>query len=127
VFVNTDLIPYTENLPDESLAAFFQKLTEQLAKDLYPVKWGDLSKALTPREIILNLEESVRILIEDQSSSLGAVLYRIDIPEGKIRALMANTPASERVKVLSAQILEREAKKVWMRLHYSSQKGEDDK
>jgi hypothetical protein len=118
--VNTDLIPYTENLPDESLAPFFRKLTEQLAKDLYPVKWGDVSKTLTPREIILNLEESVRILIEEQNSSLGSILYRIDIPEGKIRALMANTPSSERVKVLSAQIIEREAKKVWMRMHYSA-------
>jgi hypothetical protein len=125
--VNTDLIPYTENLPDENLAPFFRKLAEQLSKDLYPVKWGDLSKTLTPREIIMNLEKSVRILIEEQSNSLGAILYRIDIPEGKIRALMANTAASERVKVLSAQILEREAKKVWMRLHYSSSSGEGDK
>jgi hypothetical protein len=33
---------------------------------------------------------------------------------------MAETLASERIKILAAQILEREAKKVWMRMHYSA-------
>jgi hypothetical protein len=118
--VNTDLIPYTDNLPQGSITLFLQKLAEQLAKDLYPVEWGDLSKPLSPNEIISNLEECVRFLVEEKGSSLAGVLYRIDIPERKIRILMAETPASERIKILTAQILEREAKKVWMRMHYSA-------
>jgi hypothetical protein len=47
------------------------------------------------------------------------VLYRIDIPEGKIRSMMSSTPAAERVSVLAGEILDREAKKVWLRMHFS--------
>jgi hypothetical protein len=94
-------------------------LAEQLAKDLYPAEWTELSAPPTPHEILTQLRQSVAALISEHNSSLGQVLYRIDLPEGKIRALMASTGADDRIDVLAQQILEREAKKVWMRMHYS--------
>jgi len=114
-------IPYSDKLPAESQADFLRKLADQLAKDLYPAEWGELSGTPTPHDILIQLRQSVAALISEHNSSLGQVLYRIDLPEGKIRALMAATGADERVDVLALQILEREAKKVWTRMHYSSQ------
>jgi hypothetical protein len=117
--MNSTPIPYSEKLPAESQADFLRKLAAQLAKDLYPVEWAELPETPTPREIQAQLRQSVASLISEHNSSLGNVLYRIDLPEGKIRALMAATAAEERADVLTQQILEREAKKVWMRMHYS--------
>jgi hypothetical protein len=112
-------IPYCDKFPAESQADFLRKLAEQLAKDLYPAEWTELSAPPTPHEILTQLRQSVAALISEHNSSLGQVLYRIDLPEGKIRALMASTGADDRIDVLAQQILEREAKKVWMRMHYS--------
>jgi hypothetical protein len=124
--MNSDIIPYSDQLPEGSISLFLKKLSEQLAKDLYPVEWGDFSTVLTPSEIVSRLEACVQTLVEEKGRSLGAVLYRIDISEKKIRVLMAETTSSERIKVLAAQILEREAKKVWMRMHYSApERGAD--
>jgi hypothetical protein len=114
-------IPYSDKLPADSQADFLRKLADQLAKDLYPAEWGELSGTPTPHDILIQLRQSVATLISEHNSSLGQVLYRIDLPEGKIRALMAATTAEERTDVLALQILEREAKKVWTRMHYSSQ------
>jgi hypothetical protein len=112
-------IPYCDKFPAESQADFLRKLAEQLAKDLYPAEWTELSAPPIPSEILAQLRRSVGALISEHNSSLGQVLYRIDLPEGKIRALMASTGADDRIDVLAQQILEREAKKVWMRMHYS--------
>ena len=114
-------IPYSDELTAESRSDFLRKLADQLAKDLYPAEWGELSSTPTPHDILTQLRQSVAALISEHNSSLGQVLYRIDLPEGKIRALMAASAAEERVDVLALQILEREAKKVWARMHYSSQ------
>jgi hypothetical protein len=119
VVMNNDVVPYMEKLPAVSHLDFLRKLEAQLAKDLYPIEWGAQNAEPTPASIIQQLQTAVFILIESHSQSLGQVLYRIDLPEAKIRALMSSTPAAERATVLSGQILEREAKKVWMRMHFS--------
>jgi hypothetical protein len=116
--MNSTPIPYSERLPAESQADFLRKLSAQLAKDLYPVEWAELTGTPTPSEIQAQLRQSVAALISEHNSSMSNVLYRIDIPEGKIRSLMSATAAEERADVLAQQILEREAKKVWLRMHY---------
>jgi hypothetical protein len=117
--MNNEIIPYLGQLPELSHIEFLRKLEAQLAKDLYPVEWGEIAETPTAEKIVSRLRDAVSLLIEKHGSSLGQVLYRIDIPEGKIRSLMASTPADQRVTILASQVLEREAKKVWLRMHYS--------
>lgn len=119
VSMNNEVIPYLNQLPEVSHQDFLLKLEAQLCKDLYPVEWGEVSSHPHPSEILRRLHESVSSLIHQHSNSLGQVLYRIDISEGKIRNLMSATLAEERVSVLATEILEREAKKVWLRMHFS--------
>ena len=117
--MNNEIIPYLNQLPELNRIEFLRKLEVQLAKDLYPVEWGEIAAMPAADKIVSRLQEAVSILIEKHGSSLGQVLYRIDISEGKIRSLMASTPADRRVAILATQILEREAKKVWLRMHFS--------
>ncbi len=117
--MNNEIIPYLNQLPELNRTEFLRKLEAQLAKDLYPIEWGEIAETPTVEKIVNRLHDAVSLLIEKHGNSLGQVLYRIDIPEGKIRSLMAATAAEERADVLAQQILEREAKKVWLRMHYS--------
>jgi hypothetical protein len=117
--MNNSVIPYLKQVPAVSHTDFLRKLEAQLAKDLYPVDWGETAQEPSATAILDCLNKAVSRLILEHNSSLGQVLYRIDIPEGKIRSLMAATAAEERVQVLASQILEREAKKVWLRMHFS--------
>jgi hypothetical protein len=117
--MNNEVIPYLQEVTESGQTEFLRKLEAQLAKDLYPAEWGEISKEPTPQALVNQLQQVVSILIQKHGSALGQVLYRIDIPEGKIRSLMAATPADERASILAAQILEREAKKVWLRMQFS--------
>ncbi len=114
------LIPFADQLPVEQHTRFMRKLAEQLAKDLHPMFDKEIPENPAPDWILSQLYSSVERLIVERGNSLGAVMYRIDLPEKKINALMAGTHPDERIRVLSNEILEREAKKVWMRLHYAS-------
>lgn len=118
--VRTELIPYSDQLPGEMHRVFLRKIAEQLAKDLYPLFEQDIPDFPSPGWIFQHLHASVERIITERSSSLSQLLYRIDLSEKKINELMAQTATDERIRVLSEQILEREAKKVWMRMHYSS-------
>ena len=117
--MNNEVIPYLNQLPELNRTEFLRKLEAQLAKDLYPVEWGEIAATPTTEKIVSRLHEAVSLLIEKHGSSLGQVLYRIDMPEGKIRSLIAGAPADQRVALLASQVLEREAKKVWLRMHFS--------
>lgn len=117
--MNYELIPYLGKLPEISHQEFLVKLEAQLAKDLYPVEWELLASDLSPTKLVSQLHSAAATLVRDHANSLGQVLYRIDIPEGKIRHLMSGTAAENRVSVLASEILEREAKKVWLRMHFS--------
>jgi hypothetical protein len=119
VQMNNEVIPYLNQLPELSHQEFLRKLEAQLAKDLYPAEWDEISDNPTPTGLVDSLHRVVSSLIQEHSKSLGQVLYRIDISEGKIRNLMSATDAEERASVLAAEILEREAKKVWLRMNFS--------
>ena len=116
--MNNEVIPYLDQLPELNRVEFLQKLEAQLAKDLYPIEWGELSAEPTPKSITAKLQLAVLDLIENHNNSLGQVLYRIDIQESKIRSLMASTTSEKRAETLAFQLLEREAKKVWLRMNF---------
>jgi hypothetical protein len=117
--MNYEVIPYLQHLPESSRVDFLRKLEAQLVKDLYPVHWELISADLSPSTLVSQLHSAISTLIHEHAGSLGQVLYRIDIPEGRIRNLMASTAPESRVSVLASEILEREAKKVWLRIRYS--------
>ena len=117
--MNNEVIPYLQQVTEAGQTEFLRKLEAQLAKDLYPAEWGEIAAEPNPQSLVSQLHQAVSQLIQKHGNSLGQVLYRIDIPEGKIRSLMATTPAEERASTLAAQILEREAKKVWLRMQFS--------
>jgi hypothetical protein len=50
-WMNNEVIPYLDQLPELSHAEFLRKLEAQLAKDLYPVEWGELSAEPTPQYV----------------------------------------------------------------------------
>jgi DNA-binding CsgD family transcriptional regulator len=116
--MNNEVIPYLDQLPELNRVEFLQKLEAQLAKDLYPVEWGELSAEPTPISILTKLQHAVFNLIQNHNNSLSQILYRVDISEGKIRSLMASTTSEKRAEILAFQLLEREAKKVWLRMNY---------
>jgi hypothetical protein len=113
-------LSFAPQVPATQQTLFLRKLADQLAKDLYPLFSETIPDEPSPEWIMEHTHAAVHELITTRSSALGNVLYRIDLPEGKIRALMAATAAEERADALALQILEREAKKVWTRMHYSS-------
>jgi hypothetical protein len=117
--MKNEVIPYLHQLTETGQTEFLRKLEAQLAKDLYPAEWGEMATEPNPQSLVSQLHHAVSQLIQTHGNSLGQVLYRIDIPEGKIRSLMAATPADERAPTLAGQILEREAKKVWLRMQFS--------
>ncbi len=111
-------LSFAPHVPAERRVVFLKKLAAQLAKDLYPLFNENIPDEPSPEWIMEHTHGAVHELVTSRSSDLGNVLYRIDLPEAKIRALMAQTSSDERVQVLAFQILEREAKKVWLRLNY---------
>lgn len=119
--MNSELIPYIDQLPADLHGVFMRKIADQLAKDLYPLFEQEIPEHPGPDWITQRLYSCVERIIIERSNSLSQLLYRIDLSEQKINTLMAQTSADERVRVLAEQILEREAKKVWLRMHYSSQ------
>ena len=114
------LIPYSDQIPEGMHGEFMRKIADQLAKDLHPWFSDEIPTNPQPDWIMSSLLISVERLICEKSNTLGQVLYRIDLSEGKINELMSQTGPNDRVRVLAGQILEREAKKGWMRMHYSS-------
>jgi hypothetical protein len=117
--MNEAVVPYLDKFPTESQTVFLRKLAEQLVKDLQPLEWAEIPDSPSPTWIQAQLQLRIEELIAHQSTRLGNILYRIDLPEGKIRALIAAASTDERAEILAAQILEREARKVWMRMHYT--------
>jgi hypothetical protein len=111
-------LSFAPHVPATQQTLFLRKLADQLAKDLYPLFSETIPDEPSPEWIMEHTHAAVHELITTRSSALGNVLYRIDLSEAKIRMLMAQTPADERVQVLASQILEREAKKVWLRMNY---------
>jgi len=97
-----------------------QSLAAQIAKDIQPIVFGDIPQTPTLDWIRSQLYHVLNASSDEISRSLSAILYRIDVPEMRIRQAMAQSDPNERLELLVQFILEREAYKVWLRSHYRS-------
>lgn len=105
-------------LSSEDRLLLLQSLAAQIAKDIYPIVMGEIPETPTLAWIRLRLREAFNDSSDQLNRSLSAILYRIDIPEKRIKQAMAESDANQRLELLVQFVLEREAYKVWLRHHY---------
>ena len=74
--MSEEVIPYLGQLPLPSHSLFLQKLEAQLAKDLYPIDWGELTAEPTPVGIVNRLNEVVLRLIQEMVEYVCVKLSR---------------------------------------------------
>ncbi|MFN5621882.1 MAG: hypothetical protein ACK478_11315 [Flavobacteriales bacterium] len=113
-----ELATLEKGLSAEERLFLLQSLAAQIAKDIYPIELGDIPETPTIEWIRLRLHQTLNDSSEHISRSLSAILYRIDIPEKRIKQAMAESNPNQRLELLVQFILEREAYKVWLRHHY---------
>jgi len=111
-------IPFPGDVSLAGKPKLLKALAEQIAKDLAHYDFGPIPESPDSTWIISSLRIALNQLVVEQGTSLGAVLYRIDVSEQKIKRAMAAAGSDERLDLLTQHVLEREAAKVWMRYNY---------
>lgn len=97
----------------------YVELVKQLNKDF------ELSNIRTvflettaPEFLIVQLEKSIEQLILEDFDSFLNFLYRVDLSEKKVKAIIAEYPGKY-VKEITFLVVKREWQKVWFRSQYS--------
>lgn len=119
--MNTLKLPETFDalITDANTLALYPKLVQQLNKDfLYANIDLDFDEAILPSSLKLLLHETVYKLIQEKFNEYLNLLYIIDVPEDKVRALNGDDTVELAAQV-SFLILKREWQKVWFKNKYS--------
>ena len=72
----------------------------------------DLPHDLTRKELNTHLEEYINELINNNFSLLIQALYRIDVSEPKLKAILLENPDQDAAKIIAQMIIERMAEKL---------------
>lgn len=101
-----------ENQPDvRKLAHFIGKaLTETTEPPLYP-------------SLLASVTEMVRDLMQKDFNQLVALLYEVDVDEGKLKDLLQQNDTKNVAGVIAALIIERQEAKVKSRQQYKRNTG----
>lgn len=114
--VEDRLILFPEDAPGISHQELYTLTYEQLAKDFYPYLTLSRPEGLIDAEKLYRLVyDALQEIITNQASSLGPILYRIDISERSLKKEKAQTSAGYFLHVFTQKILRQEARKVWLR------------
>ncbi|MFM2133372.1 MAG: hypothetical protein RL156_653 [Bacteroidota bacterium] len=122
----------TLNLPGDAL----QRNTEQLpavsndALELASQLFADDSRIQTREDLENYVLENVVALLTKNPERLMSILYRIDVPEHRVRQVMSNEPVGGIARNLTALLLERMEQKLETRRKYKNeqmQKRSDDR
>jgi hypothetical protein len=122
----------TLNLPGDAL----QRNTEQLpavsndALELASQLFADDSRIQTREDLENYVLENVVALLTKNPERLMSILYRIDVPEHRVRQVMSNEPVGGIARMLTALLLERMEQKLETRRKYKNeqmQKRSDDR
>lgn len=96
----------------------YKKLIKQLNKDFLFANINlEFDEEVLPKSLKFILHETIYKLIQEKFADYLNLLYIIDVPEEKIKAL----DSSDMVKLtedVTLLILKREWQKVWYRYHY---------
>ncbi|MCO5247762.1 MAG: hypothetical protein M9887_02270 [Chitinophagales bacterium] len=80
----------------------------------------------TEEELLQWLTTQVEEMVSHDFDGLIQLLYRIDVDERKLKALIAENNAFESNRVIAKMILERQKQKVFWRNKFKSNQNEDD-
>jgi hypothetical protein len=110
----------THGFPAPDFQNFYREVIKQIDKDFHP--YAELAipeGVITLDWIYTSLNNMVNTIVADQNSVLGAIIYRVDLPEKQVRKAMINKGIQEKPEELTRMILRREAQKVWIRHHFN--------
>lgn len=99
-------------------AELLHLLAQQIAKDLLPYEFGVIPELPSSVWLRTKLHEVLNDYVQTRPDSLSAMLYRMDISEAKIKSAMQSATPDERLNTLMQLVLEREAMKIWIRVHF---------
>ncbi|HEY8404012.1 MAG TPA: hypothetical protein VIK71_05330 [Flavobacteriales bacterium] len=114
------LILFPDSLPAVDYQPLYLKVKEQIDKDFHP--YGALPKApaqLSAEWLFTELKSLIQRVMQQNMTGWTAVIYRIDISESTLQRELIGLAGDEKWNKLTLLILEREAKKVWMRQQFS--------
>lgn len=66
----------------------------------------------------IRLIDEIRYLVEHDFHKLISILYRMDVPEGKLRALLQDNPSQDAAELIAALMLERAAQRQKSKAEY---------
>lgn len=76
--------------------------------------------------VLAALTEMVRKLMQKDSNQLVALLYEVDVDEGKLKDLLRQNDTKDVAQVIAALIIERQEAKVKSRQEYKRNTGVDE-
>lgn len=72
----------------------------------------DLPHELTRRELNSHLEDYINELISNNFNQLIQALYRVDVSEAKLKAILLENPEQDAAKIIAQLIIERMREKL---------------
>lgn len=110
---------FPDNLPNPDYQAYYREVLRQINKDFHPYSMIPEPEGLLSADWIFDhLQKMVEEIVMHQQQVLGAIIYRVDLPEKQVRKSMSGKNSQEKPEELTRQILRREAQKVWIRNQY---------
>jgi Mg/Co/Ni transporter MgtE len=86
----------------------------------------ELHEQLNADEILITLSEYVNHLIKTDFEKLVALLYRIDVHEGKLKHLLIDHPDEDAGKIIAVLIIERMQQKIKFKKQFTGKIFPDD-
>lgn len=97
----------------------FEQVKQQVIKDFNTVGlYPELTETTNPKAFYDELIRVIQYLVEQRFGDFLNLLYRIDISEIKIKALIAQAEENV-IREITLLILQREYQKIWLKLKYS--------
>lgn len=76
--------------------------------------------------LYLTLKEEVNRLINEDFNKLVQILYRIDVPEKKLRQVLSDNPSTDAADIIAKMIMERQMEKARLRAAFKTKRDIPD-
>lgn len=76
--------------------------------------------------LYLTLKEEVNRLINEDFNKLVQILYRIDVPEKKLRQVLSDNPSTDAADIIAKMIMERQMEKARLRAAFKTNRDIPD-